>query len=99
MVYTDGYENTSRMYSKQVIREMLGKANAMENVEVTMVGCDEETLLMAQDLNFDNQNVVRTGKDDLGKSMKILDGYMEAISRGERPNFKAGYKEFDLDKE
>ena len=99
VVYTDGYENASRMYSKQVIREMLGKANSMKNVEITMVGCDEETLLMAQEMNFKQNNVVRTSKDYLSASMNMMDGYLAAFSNDEMPNFKSSYKDFDLDQE
>ncbi len=98
VVYTDGYENASRMYSKQVIREMLRKANEMENVEITIVGCDEETLMMARDMNFNVDNVVRTSKENLSATMKSMDSYLYGYAKGEKRNFKADYKDFDLDK-
>ncbi len=98
VVYTDGYENASRNYSKADIYAMLKQANSMENVEITLVGCDEATVMMAHEMNFKAENVVRTSKGTMSKSMDVLDNYFTAHYRDQKPNFKSGFKDFDLDK-
>jgi hypothetical protein len=98
VVYTDGYENASRNFFKGLIKAMLLIANKTENVQVALVGCDEETLFMAHELNFKMQNVVRTSKSDMAKSMSSLDTFFEKRNNGERTNFKVDFSQFDLDK-
>ncbi len=99
LVYTDGYENASRSYSQQDIKEMLRVANNTPGVEITMVGCDEETLTMAREMNFNMDNVVRTSKENLSESMQCFDDYMVSFDSNKMSNFKESYKNYDLDKE
>lgn len=97
VVYTDGYENASRMYSNADIRRMLSKANNMEGVEISIVGCEEETLTMAQSMNFKGTNVVRVKKESFASSMKEMDQYFDDFRKDKLTNFKESMRKFDLD--
>ena len=99
IVYTDGYENSSRLYTQPQIKKMLTLANNMEGVEVSIVGCDVETLTMAKEINFENKNMVRTSRKDFVKSMKVMDDYFLHDVEGGTFNLKESMKDFDLDKE
>lgn len=98
VVYTDGYENSSRQFSNEDIKEMLSKANETKGFEVAMVGCDEETLTMARRLNFRPKNIVRTSKEEMNESMESVDDYLVNFSMGRDVNFKKSLSKFDLDK-
>jgi uncharacterized protein YegL len=99
IIYTDGYENASMAYSKSAIRKMMTEASELENVQVTLVGCDEKTLWMAKEMAFHPNNIVRTSKEQMARSMGSLDAYFEDYKKGIKPNFKSRYKDFDLDKD
>ncbi|WP_420378782.1 hypothetical protein [Gilvibacter sp.] len=97
VIYTDGYENASRMYSASEIRRMLDRANEMEGVEINIVGCEDETLTMAENMHFRSSNIVRVNKEDLASSLKELDSYLYNFRNDKMFNFKQSLKKFDQD--
>ena len=99
IVYTDGLENASRHYNIDNIKKQMSRANETKGFEVTMVGCDEETLMSAQTMNFNRKNVVRTSKLNLSRSMASLDPILHAISISHPIDFKSSFSKLDLDKE
>lgn len=99
VVYTDGYENASRLYSREAIRQMLAKANELEGVEVSIVGCEMDTLTMAQEMNFKASNSVRVQKGAMADSLKEMDRYFDDFRKDKKTTFKESLYDFDLDKD
>lgn len=57
VIITDGYENASREYGAQKIREMLERQQKKHGWEVLFFGCEVEAALAAQELPIPETNV------------------------------------------
>ena len=88
VIFTDGYENASNDYNEKDIKKLLKMANESEVFDISIVGSDEDIIIMAQRMNFKSTQIVRTAKKDLGKSMAKMDAYFNAISKRKKANFK-----------
>lgn len=93
IVYTDGYENSSRHYSVRDIRRIMDRVNEDPLSDIVMVGCDEHTLHMAEEMNFNPTSVVKTSRENLVSSMDAIDTFVEKRMMNETITFKEVYKE------
>lgn len=95
-VFTDGYENSSRIYSFKKIRKLIAKINKREGWEFILVGCDKETLAMANDLGLRKENSIYTDKEHLSASIDGVSMLME--KRANRMDYctKESFASFEL---
>jgi len=100
-VFTDGYENSSQIYSFKKIRKLIARINKRAGWEFILVGCDKETLAMANDLGMRKENRIYTSKEQLSESLGCISSLM--ASRVLREDYSADKAfasiEWPLDKE
>lgn len=92
VIFTDGYENASRFYTIDKITEILKQANQNPNIDISIVGSDEDIILKAEEMHFKKNNIVKTSKKNLAHSMKHLDDYFKEMQERKSTNFKNYFK-------
>lgn len=105
VIITDGYENASREYSTERLKELVKELEAKKNWTLTYLGANQDAWSVAQDLGFSRGNVNSYHATDLGvkgafAAMSVSTSGLANSGSMRASNFyNDGKKDADLDKD
>lgn len=100
VILTDGYENSSRIFSHQEIGRMINKMEDSGKWSFSFLGADIDAFSVASSLNMRAENVIAFSKSDMGAMMNDLDTSMRDYAcQKSAGNIKQDYLDLLKDKD
>jgi hypothetical protein len=89
VILTDGYENASRLFNQQGIKNLIRELEATGKWTFTYLGATIDAVQVAEQLNIKKENSMAFDKSQMFNSFKIvtnsLEGYVEHRKKGTDP--------------
>ncbi|NNF01272.1 MAG: VWA domain-containing protein [Bacteroidia bacterium] len=86
VVITDGYENSSRTFNYETIRNMIKELDNHRNWTFSYLGATLDAMEVARDLNINSRNAMVFDKADMAGTWEVLrdshDNYMSEKGKG-----------------
>jgi len=70
-VFTDGYENASKEFKTNNVKERIDRQQNKYSWEFVFMGADEKAVLSAGQLGFKYENIVRMSSSEAGRSFTV----------------------------